>query len=341
MREDQLKVLEARGIVVPPYAEYLQEGWRTNPALALDAQPTMITTGNIGVPAYLANLLDPKVIRVLTSPVKAAEVCTEVKKGDWTTVTAQFPMVESTGEVVAYGDFNNDGNVGSNYNWVPRQSYHFQTVTQYGDRETEMVGLAQINYVSDLNFSSTLLLSKFLNQTYLYGVMGINNVGLLNDPALPAAVAPTTKSAGGTTWAVAKAVEIFNDIMLLYITLQTQLLGHIDRDTKMTLVLDPIVEPYFGKVTEYTLASVRQAIKENWPSLKIVTVPEYNTAAGHLMQLYVDEIDGDATAWVAFTEKMRAGRTIPELSSFKQKKLGGSFGAIIRRPVAVAQMIGM
>lgn len=340
MRNDELQVLAKRGIVVPSYSEYLKEEWRADPALALDAQPTTVTAQNVGIPAYLANLLDPKAVRVLVAPMKAAQIATEAKKGDWTTVTAQFAVVESTGEVSSYGDYNNNGSAGSNYNWVPRQSYHFQTITQYGDRETEMFGLAQINYVSDLNYSSALLLSKFMNSTYLYGVQGLQNFGLLNDPSLPTPITAGTKAAGGTTWAVALAVEIFNDVLALYTQLQTQMQGLVDRDTPMTLALSPIIEPYLGRVTSYTLASVRQAIKENWPNLKIITAPEYNTAGGELMQLYVDEFEGDKTAITAFTEKMRAGRVVPDLSSFRQKKIGGSFGAIIKRPVAVAQGLG-
>ena len=150
-----------------------------------------------------------------------------------------------------------------------------------------------------------------------------------------------TKAAGGTTWAVATAGEIYNDVMNLFTQLQTQLQGEIDRDTPMTLSLSPVVEPRMGQVTAYTLASVRVAIKDNFPNMKIVKVPEYNTAAGELMQLMVDEIDGDKTAYSAFTEKMRAGRVVPELSSFKQKKTSGSWGAIIKRPIAIAQMWGI
>ncbi len=341
MRADQLKVLENRGIVVPPYAEYIQEEWRDNPSLAMDAQPTLITAQNVGIPAYLANLLDPRVIRVLTTPMKAAEIAGEKKVGNWTTFTTQFPMVEATGEVTSYGDYSDVGSVGSNYNWVPRQSYHFQTITQFGDRETEIFGLAQINYVSDLNYSSALLLSKFLNQTYLFGVGTLQNYGWLTDPSLTAPIQPTIKAAGGTTWAVATAGEIYNDVMNLFTQLQTQLQGEIDRDTPMTLSLSPVVEPRMGQVTAYTLASVRVAIKDNFPNMKIVKVPEYNTAAGELMQLMVDEIDGDKTAYSAFTEKMRAGRVVPELSSFKQKKTSGSWGAIIKRPIAIAQMLGI
>jgi hypothetical protein len=341
MRADQLRVLERRGIIVPEFAEYMAEDWRDNPQLALDAQPTMITAQNVGIPAYMANLLDPKTIRVLTTPMKAAMVAPEQKKGDWVTLTAQFPMVEATGEVASYNDYSNNGSTGSNYQWEPRQSYHYQTITQYGDRETEMFGLAQINYVSDLNFSSALTMSKFQNQMYLFGIGSLQNYGLLNDPALLAPITPVTKVAGGTTWAVALASEIFQDVQLLYTKLQSQMPAMIDRDTPLTMALSPIVEPYMSAVTAYTMASVRKAIYENWPNLKIVTVPEYNTAAGELIQLYVDEYDGQRTAYTAFTEKLRAGRIVSDLSSYKQKKIGGGWGAIIPRPVAIAQMLGV
>lgn len=337
----QMHSLRVRGIVVPEYSAWLDEAWRQDNRLALDAQPSLITSQNVGIPAFLANLLDPKSIRILVTPMRAADVYSEVKKGDWTTITTQFPMVESTGQVSSYNDYSNDGNTGSNYQWVPRQSYHYQTIVEYGDRETEMFGLAQINYVADKNYSATLIMNKFQNRSYLFGIDGMDNWGGLNDPSLISPIAPSTKGGGGTTWAAAIAVEIFNDIMLLYTQLQTQMQGWIDRDTPMTLAMSPIIEPNLGKVTQYTLASVRVAIKENWPNLKIKTIPEFNTASGEYMQLIADEFEGDRTAYAAFTEKLRAGRVIPELSSFRQKRLGGTWGTVIRRPLAIASMIGM
>lgn len=349
LREHELLELEEIGFVPQPYAELLKDDWRkdprvrSNPMFALDAQPQTITTPNVGIPAFLANVIDPQFVRVLNTPMKAAQAFGgEVKKGDWTTITTQFPVVEATGDVAPYGDYNNGGKSGSNYNWVPRQSYHYQTVSQFGDREVDMFGLAQINYVNDVNYGAMLVLNKFQNRSYLRGITGLQLYGALNDPSLPAAISPTTKLAGGTTWAVAQAFEIFNDVNLLYIQIQTQLQGYsIDRDTAMTLVLSPSLEPRLSAVTQFTLASVRQAIKENWPNMKIVTVPEMNTTAGQLMMMIVDEIDGVKTFYCAFTEKLRAGRIVPELSAYKQKKIGGTFGAICRRPLAVAQMIGM
>ncbi|HIC9070643.1 TPA: DUF2184 domain-containing protein, partial [Klebsiella michiganensis] len=99
-------------------------------------------------------------IRVLVTPMKAAEIIGEVKKGDWTTLTSQFPIVESTGETSAYGDFNNNGMTSANVNWVPRQSFHYQTHTRWGERELDMYGAGRIGYAAELNVASALVLNK-------------------------------------------------------------------------------------------------------------------------------------------------------------------------------------
>jgi hypothetical protein len=53
---------------------------RKNFALAMDAQPQMVTANNAGIPAYFTNYVDPELIRVLVTPMKAAEIIGEVKK---------------------------------------------------------------------------------------------------------------------------------------------------------------------------------------------------------------------------------------------------------------------
>ena len=72
--------------------------------------------------------------------MKAAEIFGEVKKGDWTTETAMFMLVEPTGEVSSYGDYNNNGVSGANVNFPQRQSYHYQVFTRWGEREVARAG---------------------------------------------------------------------------------------------------------------------------------------------------------------------------------------------------------
>jgi hypothetical protein len=317
---------------------YAMDEWKGNFQLAMDAQPGLITSPNAGIPAFLANLIDPEVVRVLVTPMKAAEIFGETKKGDWTLLSTQFPVVESSGEVSSYGDHNNNGSTGTNVNWIPRQSYHYQNVTQWGERELEMYGLAKINYASELNRASALVMAKFQNKTYFYGVAGLENYGVLNDPSLIAPIAPTT-GVGGDTWDLKTAQEIYADVLKLFKQLQEQMGFNIpDMDAAMTMVISPLSAVNLKKVSIYNVTA-EQTIKENFPNLKIKTAPEYATDDGNLAQLMLDEVDGQRSAYCAFTEKMRAHPVIPDLSSWKQKKSAGTWGTIIRYPIAIAQMI--
>ena len=308
---------------------------------ACDAQPALVTTSNAGIPAFLSTYVDPKLIEVLVSPMKAAEIVgDEVKKGDWTTETAMFPVVESTGVTSAYGDYSESGVAGVNSNFPQRQSFHYQVMTQWGERELERAGLARIDWANRMNIASALTLNKYQNKTYFYGVAGLQNYGLLNDPGLSAAVSPITKIAGGTGWANATAQEINADVQKLYKQLQTQANGLVELDTPMTLALSPISEVYLTKTTDFNV-NVSDILKKNFPNLTVKTAPEYSTGSGELVQLIVDELEGQRTASCGFTEKMRAHPIIVAASSFKQKKSQGTWGTVIFRPFLIAQMLAI
>ena len=309
---------------------------------ACDAQPALVTTSNSGIPAFLSTYVDPKLIEVLVSPMKAAEIVgDEVKKGDWTTETAMFPVVESTGVTSAYGDYSESGNAGVNSNFPQRQSFHYQVMTQWGERELERAGLARIDWANRMNIASALTLNKYQNKTYFFGVSGLQNYGLLNDPGLSAAVSPITKIAGGTGWANATANEVLNDVAKLFQQLQTQAKGLVDRETRMTLAMSPLSDATgLTKVSDFNV-SVTDRLKKLYPNMTVKTAPEYTTGSGELLQLIVDELEGQRTASTAFTEKMRAHPIVVQSSSFKQKKSQGTWGTVIFRPFLIAQMLGV
>lgn len=315
--------------------------WRHKFSLAMDAQPQLVTVANGGIPGFLTNFIDPEVVRILVTPMKAALLYGETKKGDWTTLSTQFPVIEATGETSSYGDYNNNGSSGANVNWVPRQSYTFQTITQWGERELDMYGLAKINYASEMSIASALVLAKFLNKTYLFGVGALQNYGGINDPNLIAPILPAVKGGGGYTWAVATAAEIYTDVLAMFSQLQTQMAGLVpDMNVKMKLALSPTLAVLLKKVSLYNVTA-EQTIKGNFENLEIITMPEFATPGGQLAQLILSDVDGVNTTYAAFTEKMRAHPVIPDLSSWKQKKSAGTWGAIIRRPICIAQMLGM
>ena len=329
-----------------PNAQFQPDAWAHNSRLAMDAaQPTMITQSNSAVLAILTTYIDPKIIDVLTQPMKAVEVAgDEVKKGDWLTDTIVFPLVESTGEVSSYGDYSNNGMSDANLNDISRQSYHYQTIIAWGERELERAGLNKVDWANQKRKAGVLNLNKFQNKSYFYGISGLKNYGLLNDPNLLPSITPPTNAAGGTGWgtnSTAVALDVVNGVRALFGQLMTQSGGLIDRDTKMTLAMAPVVDAEAMTLTVQYGLNVTDFLKKDFPNMKIVTAPEYATSAGNLVQLFVDELDGQRTASVAFTEKLRAHPMIVELSSFKQKHSQGTWGAVIYRPFLVASMLSV
>ncbi len=342
-RNQDLALLEKHfGIVFPGAVDYLPEEFRADHGLALDAAGPLVTVSNAGIPGYLLNYIDPELVRVLTTPMQGAVILGESKKGDWRTLTTTFPVVESTGEVSSYGDFNNNGQANANANFPQRQSYHYQTMTEWGERQLDMYGAAKINYASELNIAGALVLNKFQDNSYFFGIASLQNYGLLNDPNLSAPITPgATGTGSGTTWATKDGQAIYDDIsQRLFAQLVAQTRGLVTRRDKMKLCMSPEIEVNLTKTNQYNV-NVTDQLAKNFPNLTIVTAVQYATGSGQLVQLIADSIEGQNVGTAAFTEKMRAHAIVRETSSFKQKKSQGTWGAIIKVPMAIASMIGV
>lgn len=311
--------------------------------LGADAQPGLATSVNAGVLLSAVSIIDPEVVRVIFTPMRAAEIMGgEAQKGSWVDQVAYFPMVESTGQVASYGDYSNNGNVDANEQWNYRQPYTWQAFKRYGEQQLERWGAAGLNYAAELDTAMALTFAKFSNKTYLNGVSGLVNYGFLNDPSLPNTVSPLTKAntSDGARWTYATALEIFNDVKKLYTTLVTQMGGNVEMDDAMTLVISTTRQPALLTTNDYGL-NVEDLLKKAFPNLKIKALPEATTGSGELLTLMLDNVDGKKVAFPAYTEKMRAHALIPHASSWSQKNSGGTWGTIIRYPIAIARMLDM
>jgi hypothetical protein len=338
---DAQKLAQDWGIVFPFAMDYMPD----DRMLAMDAQPPLVTAPNAAVPGFFTQLVDPEVVRILQTPNKGAAVLGEQKKGTWVDQTIFIPVVENTGEVSSYGDFNANGRSDINESWEQRQAYLFQTIVEYGDLEVERAGAARLDLVSEKQTSSAKTLDKFLDLTYHFGVQGLMNYGMINDPALSAALTPSTKAVGGVKWinagvVTAQASEIYTDFQMLFNELTTVSGGMIDADTAFRFVTPNVVNAALTAVNNFGI-TIRAFIKESFPNVEYVVDPRYATPSGNLVQLIAKEFDGKDTGYCSFNEKMRDHAIVRDLSSYKQKKTSGTWGAIIRYPLAFAQMIGV
>jgi hypothetical protein len=308
-------------------------------SVGYDAQPTLITAANAGIPSLFTTYVDPAIIEILVSPTKAAELYGETKKGTWVSDTAMFLQAERTGDVSSYGDFSQDGMSNANVNFPQRQSYHWQTNTRWGERELARAAEAKIDWANQVNMASALTMKKYQNYTYLYGISGLQNYGGTNDPSLPAPIAPTS------SWFGASGALIYGDILRLVQQSIAQGNGLIDAESSFTLGVSPGNAVNFNNTNIYNV-NVYTQIKTNFPNLKIVTVPEFALNGGggaggtEFVQLICENVEGQKTAECAFTEKMRAHAIVTKTSSWEQKKSSGSWGTIIYQPFAIAAMLG-
>jgi|HubBroStandDraft_4_1064222.scaffolds.fasta_scaffold00019_3 hypothetical protein len=348
---------ERFGIYLPGVQSFLPDSFKSEQrgySMAMDAQPSLVTDPNSGIPWFLTNYVDPAVYKILQAPVEAANIYGERRTGNWTTTTAMFLTVEHTGETSSYDDYVNNGESNANANFPQRQNYLYQTIKQYGELEIARAGEARINWVSELDGSAANNMMRFENFMYFFGIQGLENYGGLNDPSLPASLTPATKAYGGTTWFSGNQLkatpnEVYNDILAVYTSLVNQTDGYVDSKSKLTLAMSP------GSATAMKAANsfgvnTYELLEENLPNLTIKTATQYNQtsasnpqgiAAGNFMQMIADEVGGQKTGYASFSEKMRSHPIIREMSAFKQKVTGGGFGVIWRIPIGVASMVGI
>jgi hypothetical protein len=345
---DYFTIAESHGIAITSQMTGVLDA-RVKANMAADAaQPGLITTANGGIPAMLATFIDPDLIRIVVTPNKAAQIYGEVRKGDFALRLAMFPAVEMTGEVSSYGDYANNGSAGFNTMWPQRENYLYQNIIQVGELETMTSAMAKIDAIAEKYRASQMVMSKFENQMYFYGIAGIQNYGALNSPDLLPSITPGYKAAlaanGG--WVVggnviATPTEIQKDIQALFLQLVNQTAGLIDAQTPMKLVCSPQTAVALLATNEIFATNVMAMVKVNFPNMTIDTATQYATDAGQLAQLIVEKFEGQDVGYCAFSEKLRAGAVIPELSSIKQKRSAGGFGYVLRFPVGIASMLGL
>ncbi len=307
-------------------------------AIAQDAN--LVGQANGTMPSCLLSYWDPKAIEILTQKRSARDMFREVKKGNFASSQIHFSTEELVGSTSAYSDFSNNGATNMNYNFPYRQVYRFQTVISIGDLEAEMAGEAQISAIANKQRAALTMLDIDANKFYLHGVDGMQIFGILNDPSLPAAITPLSNNSK-VLWEEKTSIERYNDILALFGELVKNLGGNIDASSKLVLALSPSLNVMLGAATDFNI-SVLDMLKKYFTQLRIVVVPELNTAEGvQTICLYPEEVLGQVTGECIAPEKFRAYPAYRRESSTIQKVASATAGAVLYRPLAFVRMTGM
>ncbi|KNZ83884.1 hypothetical protein AKG16_19070, partial [Morganella morganii] len=268
----------------------------------------------------------------------------EKKKGSWAQDTMMIQRVEQSGDVVAYDDYSEQGANQVTSAWENRQVYRYQTMVTYGELEQERYGLAMLPYVAEKQRAAAWTMNQAQNKFYFYGVEGLLNYGILNDPALPAPITPATVG-GAVQWKDKQVIDIYNDILALYADLIARTNGAVgdgvDMASPLVLAMSPNTSVWFKKANEIFGNSVEKMVKDTFTNIRIEVAPQYETSAGELIQMFVETAQGQEAGYCAFSEKLRAHPVITMTSSWKQKHSGTTYGAVITQPFLFAQMVGV
>lgn len=294
--------------------------------IAQDAD--MVTAPNGGVLSLFTTYVDPEAVRVLFAPQPLTEVFPEVQKGDWTTTSMTFPVVEVAGKPVTYGDWNENGTTSANVNFESRQPYDYQQFVRWGEKEQEMYGNAKIDWTSELQVGVSESLVRMAHEIYAFGVSGLKNYGMLNDPNL----LPQLPIA--TAWSFTDPMTILADIQTIFKQLVKQSNGLVKRNDNLVLLMSPEQEATLNATNQYGLQAIK-LIKDSYPNIEIQAIPEYSTDAGEVVQMILRKYNGSDTVQLAYASKMRVHNLVVKASGWEQKRSQSTYGAIIRRPMFV------
>lgn len=201
---------------------------------------------------------------------------------------------------------------------------------------------AKLNLAAEKQRAAATRLEIDANKFYLLGVSGQEIYGIFNDPNLPSAItAAATGTSSSTKWADKDTKAIYDDILALFSELSQQSGGLIDQTTPLKLCLSPAMNAYLGSATDFNI-SVLKMLDGYFSALEVVVFPELASLDGdQTVFLIAPEVGGQRSATLAFGEKMRAGRVVPDMSSFRQKFVGTTYGGIVYMPFAFASMTGV
>lgn len=308
-------------------------------------------SNSIGYPVSAFSYLSPEIVPILLSARNATKLGREVKTGVWTDDYMQFPVEEYAGNVTPYNDYQNGVTTDVNYEFPVREQLRFQTTLTFGDLEAEKASSAKIGLINAKQRASAEIIAQESNRFYLYGVQGKKIYGLLNDPNLNATISPVNIAPVGqtgiTTWTDKMSSQpstfaniAYNDINTLWTELCSKNGGNIDANTPMILALSNKMLPFLNAPNSFGLTASKM-IKDNFPNIEIIALPELSTSAGERVLLEVSELMGVSTVDCCYSDKYRLGRLIAKTSSYEQKAISTTWGAVVKRPSLIATMLGI
>lgn len=309
--------------------------------------------GRGGVPGYVSReALEtwlPGTLRAITTVRNIDDIVGITTVGDWRDEAIKMRVVEAAGQAELYGDNANIPLADIRTSIEKRGIVAFEQGFRTGQVEEYRLGQSGYQAAEEKRRAASESLDIARNSIGFRGFMSAStNVrGLLNDPNLSAYQSYSDVGAGGTAWnAAVTFAKLVTDFGRMIDRIESQMGGHLQDSTQLAFVIPTGYRNVLQAREANTGVSFRQWLTENYPSIRIVTTPEFVGANGgadvaYLIAESVSEYDDSdingATVIQAVPERYRVIGSENQIKGYLEDAIMATAGVFVLRPWAISR----
>lgn len=310
-----------------------------------------VTTAGIPTPVqYLQSWL-PGFVQAITAAQTIDEIVGVTTAGKWEDEEVIQKVMEHTGTASLYGDHTRTPLASWNVGFERRTVVRFEEGMEVGLLEEARTGANQVNTAAEKRAAAAVSLEIMRNLIGFSGYNGGTNrtYGLLNDPSLPAYVtAPATGTGSTTTWSTKTFLNITGDLRGMIARLRAAGAGRINPETQPSTLVLPVNAYDYLTVTSDQGVSVRDWLAKNYPKMRVLSAPEFNSANGgaNVAYLIMDRVedgssDGGATIAQVVPAKFKALGVERKIKAYVEDYSMATAGIMVKRPYAIQRLTGI
>lgn len=307
------------------------------------------TTASIGTPVQFLQEWLPGFVEYITDIRQADKMIGLNTVGSWEDEETVLQELEPTGDARPYGDYTNVPYASWNVNYTRRTIVRFELGIRVGRLEEARAARQRVASGTAKRNSAAKQLEIARNRVAFNGYNAGANLtyGILNDPNLPAYQNVAAEN-GQTTWAQKTYQGIVRDLITAFALLNLQSGGNIDpMEVPITLAI-PVGHYQYLTTTTDLGYSVLKWIKENYPTMRILQVPELTNANGNqeVFYMYADGVPDSGT-----DDSMTWSHDVPikfymlgvdiQSKAYLEDYSNATAGARLKRPYALVRYTGI
>lgn len=309
-----------------------------------------LTTQTISTPAQFSQAWMPGTVYTITQARKADEIMGTQTLGSWDDEEIIQIFIEQTGDAVPYQDHTQV----QFSNWNPE--FERRTVVRfelgYEVTRLEEARAAKMNQSTEQHKQGACAngLEIIRNAVSFYGYAdGTNRTfGILNDPGLIGYINSPAGAGGNTEFSTKTVNERIASLLLLVQAIIDQSGSMVNPVSEPTiLAVASSIITTFGDINEFGV-SVNSWLKDNYPQMRVETVPQFNDANGGAAVVYLmaervadSGTDGGLVVTQNIPAKMFSLGTEQRTKGYIQDYSNATAGVLVLRPYAISRMSGV